>query len=76
MASANAEWESLTCQLLCGPLVSVLPARHRARLIREIAVVLVVKALLLVAGFFAFFGPETRTHPTAESIGEHFGIRR
>ncbi len=48
----------------------------RPSLARDIALVLTVKALLLVAGFFAFFGPETRLRVTPEGMSEHVGIRR
>lgn len=48
----------------------------RHPLARDIALVLTVKALLLVAGFFAFFGPETRVQVTPESMRAHVGIGR
>jgi hypothetical protein len=51
-----------------------LMSRHS--LARDIAVVLTVKVVLLVAGYFAFFGPETRVQVTPDGMREHVGIRR
>ncbi len=44
----------------------------RHPLAREITIVLVAKLLLLLFGFFLFFGPQTRPSLTPEGILERF----
>lgn len=40
-------------------------------LAREISIILLIKLVLLVSGFWLFFGPQTRPHLTPDDILEH-----
>ena len=44
---------------------------RRHRLTRDLSIVLVIKALLLLAGFWFFFGPDQRLDVTPASIERH-----
>jgi hypothetical protein len=44
---------------------------RRHPLVRDIALVLVVKTLLLIAGYWFFFGPDKRLDVTAPLIEAH-----
>ena len=45
--------------------------RSKARLGREITVLLVVKALVIAGLFFAFFSPSHRIHPDRQAVVAH-----
>lgn len=45
--------------------------RARPHLGREIAVLLTVKAVVILCLFFAFFSPSHRIHPDANSTAAH-----
>jgi hypothetical protein len=44
---------------------------RRHRLTRDLSIVLAIKALLLCAGFWFFFGPDKRLEVTPASIESH-----